>query len=195
MNTPQTGNLAAGPSLQDDLIRLAIRIGADKAAGVATTKITFSPEFKDLCAQNACGKYNTNWMCPPAIGNIEEGIQKVKGFRDGLVVQTITQLKDSFDFEGMQDAAERHDKVFRNLIKAIKSEYPQLTFLALSVGGCSLCKECTYPENKPCRHPDLAISSVEAFGIDVNHLLTTAGLKYNNGPATVSYVGLIVYIQ
>lgn len=192
MNASQIGTPADAPALTDDLIGLAISLGADKAASVATTNITFSPEFKDLCAQNACGKYNTNWMCPPAIGSIEDGIEKVRGFQYGIVVQTITQLEDSFDFEGMQDAAIRHDKVFRNVIKAIKSNYPNLPFLALSVGGCSLCKECTYPENKPCRHPELALSSVEAFGIDVNRLLTTAGLKYNNGAATVSYVGLIV---
>ena len=142
---------------------------------------------------NNCGKYNTNWMCPPAIGAIEDGIAKVKQFHNGIIIQTITQLEDSFDFEGMQEASVRHDKVFRNIIEEIKTRYPNLHIFPLGVGGCDLCQKCAYLENLPCIQPEKALSSVEAFGINVNNLLTGAGLKYNNGTATVSFVGLILF--
>lgn len=178
---------------KSSLLSLATSNGADKSAFVETVNIHFSMDFKDMCAMNSCGRYNTNWMCPPAIGSIEDGIARILQFKEGLVIQTITQLEDSFDFEGMQDAAIRHDKVFRSLISNLKSDFPDHHFMALGVGGCSLCTRCTYLDNLPCIQPEHALPSVEAFGIDVNKLLTMAGLKYNNGVSTVSYVGLILF--
>lgn len=64
--------------------------------------------------------------------------------------------------------------------------------MVFGVGGCSLCTRCTYLDGLPCIQPERAVSSVEAYGIDVNRMLTAAGLKYNNGVSTVSYVGLIL---
>ncbi len=177
---------------KDELANLAIKNGADKVAYVETKNINFSEEFKNMCAMNFCGKYNTNWMCPPALGKIEDGIDKIRKFDEGIVIQTISQLEDSFDFEGMTEAALRHDKVFRSTISEVKERFPNNTIMALGVGGCSLCERCAYLDDQPCILPDLALPSVEAFGIDVNNLLTVAGLKYNNGVSTVSYVGLIL---
>jgi len=178
---------------KDDLSSLSSSLGADKTAFVKTENINFSIDFKDMCAMNSCGKYNTNWMCPPGVGKIEDGIARIKQYNEGMIIQTITQLEDSFDFEGMQDAATRHDKVFRDVIQEIKSQYKTLKIMALSVGGCSLCDRCSYLDNLPCIQPERALSSVEAYGIDVNNLLTVSGLKYNNGVSTVSYVGLILF--
>lgn len=178
---------------KESLPALAIMLGADKAAFVRTKDMNFSIAFKEMCAMNSCGKYNTNWMCPPAVGKIEDGIARIKEFEEGLVIQTISQLEDSFDFEGMQLAAIRHDKVFRSVIEEIRLRFPCQIVMALGAGGCSLCARCAYLDGRPCIQPEQAIASVEAYGVDVNNLLTTAGLKYNNGPATVSYVGLVLF--
>jgi hypothetical protein len=43
--------------------------------------------------------------------------------------------------------------------------------------------------------PDQMIASLEAYCIDVAALLEAAGLRYNNGPGTVSYAGLILWTQ
>lgn len=189
-----TENLISdSPSKKEDIIKIATSHGADKVSLVETKNINFSIEFKEMCAMNSCGKYNTNWMCPPAIGKIEDGIDKILKYKEGIVIQTITQLEDSFDFEGMEEAAIRHDKAFRSIIKDIKNKYQEYEFMPMGVGGCSLCKRCTYLDNMPCIRPNDALPSVEAYGIDVNNLLTVAGLKYNNGPATVSYVGLLLF--
>lgn len=177
----------------ENLSRLALDLGADKIALINPQDINFSLDFKEMCAMNNCGMYDTNWMCPPAIGAIEDGIEKIKRFSNGMIIQTITQLEDSFDFEGMQEAAVRHDKVFRKIIEDIKKQYKNLKIFPLSVGGCTLCKRCTYLDRLPCIQPERALSSVEAYGIDVNNLLTSADLKYNNGASTVSYVGLILF--
>jgi len=46
---------------------------------------------------------------------------------------------------------------------------------------------------EPCRHPDLAVSSVEAYGINVIALQKTANLPHYKGKETVIYVGLILF--
>lgn len=65
-------------------------------------------------------------------------------------------------------------------------------YLFLGAGGCRLCKKCTYP-NEPCRRPEEAIVSAEAYGIDVMKLMRDNQLKYNNGPNTVTYIGGMLY--
>ncbi|MHC6180562.1 DUF2284 domain-containing protein [Clostridium sp. JNZ X4-2] len=55
------------------------------------------------------------------------------------------------------------------------------------------CERCTYLDGEDCRCPDRALSSVEAYGIDVISLEKDVGISYYNGPNTVSYVGLILF--
>ncbi len=62
---------------------------------------------------------------------------------------------------------------------------------ALGCEGCNLCPICTYPD-APCRHPDRAIPSVEACGIHVVEFSRNIGLKYNNGPNTVTYFCIVL---
>jgi predicted metal-binding protein len=68
----------------------------------------------------------------------------------------------------------------------------QTPMLALSAGACERCETCAYTRGEPCRMPDQMIASLEAYCIDVAALLEVAELRYNNGPGTVSYVGLIL---
>ncbi len=175
----------------DDIIRIADECGSDKARAILTSSIEFSVEFKDLCASNSCGKYGSNWMCPPGSGRLEDQIEKVRPYRQGVVIQNIGVLEDSFDFEGMENALARHDAIFRKIRDRVLREHPGEPILFLGAGACSICPECTYPD-QPCLFPDLAIPPVESYGIDVYKVLASADLKYNNGPNTVSYVGLIL---
>jgi predicted metal-binding protein len=58
-------------------------------------------------------------------------------------------------------------------------------------GGCSNCEKCAYPD--PCRAPEKLLSSIEASGINVTELSRTAGVKYNNGPNTVTYFSMALF--
>jgi hypothetical protein len=64
--------------------------------------------------------------------------------------------------------------------------------LILSNEGCGRCKVCTYPD-APCRFPDKLYPSIEGFGFIVSELANQAGIKYNNGPNTVTFFGAVVY--
>src|SRR5450830_259473 len=98
------------------LTSLALQLGATRAAIVKVSDIQFSESFRDLCEMNSCGKFKTSWMCPPAVGPYEELKNQVLSFDQGLVIQTVYQLEDSFDFEGMMNAVNIHDEVFRRIL-------------------------------------------------------------------------------
>ena len=102
-------------------------------------------------------------------------------------------MEDSYDFEGMTKAADIHDGVFGKILEYIRSNEDLPKVFPLNAGACKVCKDCTYPSGKPCRFPDKAVASVEAYGIDVNALLGLCNIPYNNGTATVSYVGLFLF--
>jgi predicted metal-binding protein len=132
-------------------------------------------------------------MGPPAIGLISELIQRALAYRLGLLFQTVHGLKSNFDIKGMLSAGEAHGKVFRALMGKIRSTYPAEEILALDVGCCNICGRCAYLDKEPCRNPDQAASSVEAYGMNVIGLQKSAGLPYNNGKNCVTYVGMILF--
>jgi predicted metal-binding protein len=174
------------------LVELALRFGATRSAIVDVADIQFSESFRELCQMNSCGKFATNWKCPPAVGPFEGLKAEVLRFRKGLVVQTVYQLEDSFDFEGMMKAQDIHEKVFRDLWNHIRSNKLLDPVLALNAGVCRFCEHCTYPD-RDCVYPDEALASVEAYGIDVTALVTAVGIPYNNGVGSVSYVGMVLF--
>lgn len=176
-----------------DLIAYIKEQGVANCAHLLTEKIPFNEEFRKPCEQNYCGSYNRNWMCPPNVGPYQELRAKALQYKEGILFQTVFQLEDSYDFEGMQEAAKNHTKTLLNIIKKIEQEGTFEEFLPLNVGPCTVCKHCSIVDGEPCRFPTKAIASVEAYGIDVTALVTNCGIPYNNGPNTVSYVSLILF--
>ena len=175
----------------NDWIDLALECGADKAAVIPVSALVFSREFRAACEQNSCGKYDANWMCPPDAGNIDELIERAKSFQFIFVFQTIAKLEDSFDIEGMERAADEHNKILQRLRKKIIAQNSNL--LCLGAGGCHVCACCSKIDNEPCRYPDDAISSLETYGIAVSEMAATAGMRYINGQNTVTYFGGFLY--
>ena len=177
----------------EELIRIALGSNASGAAILDTSVIQFHEDFRKACEKNFCRKYDTNWMGPPAVGSISELKIQATAFRKGLLFQTIHHLSSNFDIKGMLSAAGIHGKIFKELAGKIRSAYPSLTILPLSAGCCSVCERCAYLDKEPCRNPDQAVSSVEAYGMNVIALQKSAGLPYNNGKNSVTYVGLILF--
>jgi predicted metal-binding protein len=177
----------------NELVKIALESGAANAAILDTAIIQFHEDFRKACEKNFCRKYDTNWMGPPAIGPIQDLRQKAVRYRQGLLFQTVHTVASNFDMKGMLAAGKIHDKVFRTLLAGIQKEFPEEEILPLNAGCCSLCEECGYLTQEPCRHPDQAVSSVEAYGINVIALQKSAGLPYYKGKESVIYVGLILF--
>ena len=170
----------------NDALALVRRLAADKIGTVSTTNIVFSGQFRDICKSNSCGRYNTCYTCPPLCGEWEELAARVKSYRTAVVAARIFPLTDSFDIEGMAEAAKAHDRMNAEIRKALAAE-GDTESLVLGAGGCSFCETCAVKEHQPCRHPDLITIPLEACGISVYDLATAAGIPYTNGENTVTY--------
>lgn len=167
--------------------------GAAASGVFQTSDLRFSKEFRELCEQNSCGKYGTNWMCPPAVAPFEEVKARVLKFSKGVVFQTVHTLEDSFDYEGMLNGEADHRQVFNRIYEFIRSEGGCPDVFALNAGACKVCEKCTYPQGGACRFPDRAVPSIESHCIDIFALLACCNIPYNNGPNTVFYAGLFLF--
>lgn len=177
----------------NDLIKEALELKASHAGIVDASQIKFHEDFRKACEKNVCRMYDTNWMGPPAIGPINELMDRARQYKKGLLIQTAHQLSSSFDYKGMIAAGKLHEEIFRRILDAVKNKYNLKDILPLNAGCCKICDRCTYLDGEKCRFPDKALSSVEAYGIDVMALEKSAGIPYYNGLNTVSYVGLILF--
>ena len=164
-------------------------LGARTAALLPVSELPFESGFRALCEQNACGRFGRSWMCPPHVGEIEKLITRAKSYRFVLIYQTVSALEDSFDIEGMLRAGREMNTLVRRVRAALSTELPDALYLG--AGGCRVCEECAYPE--PCRAPEEACASLEAYGISVSELARRAGMKYVNGENTVTYFGAVLF--
>ncbi|WP_347565023.1 DUF2284 domain-containing protein [Lactonifactor sp. BIOML-A7] len=146
--------------------------------------IRLLPEVREMCAANKCHQYNKNWTCPPGCGSLEECEGKVRKYQKGLIVQTVGELEDNMDGEGMMETEARHKEAFLRLMEDLKKDYPDL--LAIGAGCCTRCKTCTYPD-APCRFPDKKVSSMEAYGMLVSQICKDNSLPYYYGDCTIAY--------
>ena len=176
---------------RDKLIQTALECGAVKACVITRDQIVTDACFRDICATNQCGRYGRCWTCPPDIGPVQERIAQVRQYPYGLLFQTIGQLEDSFDIEGMLSAGRSHAAVSRRIRDALRPALPGALYL--SCGGCGYCQVCAKEDGQPCRFPEQAMSSVEGYGIDVYNTTATTELKYINGQNTVTYFGLVLF--
>jgi len=168
------------------LFEQALAGRAFEYAVIPVSGIQFSPELYETCAKNACGNYNKCWTCPPAIGSLETQKEKITAFSSAFVFTTKSDLDDSFDYEGMMKAKEKHDRLTFEMHERFGGGNP-----VFGAGGCSICETCAYPE--PCRNPGKRVSSIEAAGINVTELSRLGGLRYNNGKNTVTYFSMVLF--
>ena len=161
-------------------------------AVVSLDQIRFDPMFRELCQKNTCGFYGACWVCPPDAGTIEELMNRAKRYSHALVFQSIHQLEDSFDIEGMHEASVRHNRLVQAVYSAAKAEHPGC--LVLGAGRLRrLLSAAPSRTANPAVFPEKAVVSLEACGVDVAQLAKVAGLKYINGANTVTYFGAVLY--
>ncbi|MDR1443319.1 MAG: DUF2284 domain-containing protein [Treponema sp.] len=155
-------------------------------AVIPTSALNFVEALYKSCEANLCGNYNRSWSCPPASGTMEDQKRRICAYQNAFVFTTKFDLEDSFDFEGMEKAKNIHDDTTRSIHDVVGRTNP-----VYGAGGCGVCKPCAYPE--PCRFPEKLYSSIESAGINVTDLSRAAGIRYNNGPNTVTYFSMVLF--
>jgi predicted metal-binding protein len=181
---------------ENERIRLleakTLQLGAFRAKVIGASAVETDASFRTLCESNACGLYGKCWTCPPDIGQIDVLMAQLRTYSHVLVYQTVGQLEDSYDFEGMMQAGQNHNRIAKSL-RTVFEKAGISNPLHLGAGGCRVCPLCAKQTGESCRHPELAMSSLEAYGINVSRLAPAADMKYINGSNTVTYFGAVFF--
>ena len=149
--------------------------------------VVFSAELREGCNPKQCGGYGKSWACPPAVGTAEECRARCMEYDRALVLSSVYELEDPFDYESMAEGGEH----FRRLTEAL-NEALDFPHILLSNGRCSLCEACTYPDG-PCRFPEKCLHSLSGYGVYVAATAKRANVKYNNGENTVTFFALLFF--
>lgn len=166
----------------EELVKLAEEMGFTAWAALDISTIELKPEVRDMCA--TCHLYDKRWSCPPGCGTLEACAENVKKYTHGILVQSVGDIEDGFDFEAMRDIEATHKARFAQMhLRLSESGIPHL---ALGAGCCTMCTNCTYPDEN-CRFPEKMVSSMEAYGILVLEACKKNGLQYYYGAEKMAY--------
>lgn len=170
----------------EEMARVAQNAGFTHMGPLDPKTVEQKPEVRQMCA--ACGRYEKCWSCPPGCGTLEECTQRVQGYKQGILVQTVGQLEDEFDGEAMMETQQLHKEHFEALCAAIS----HVDALKLGAGSCTICKTCSYPD-APCRFPERMVSSMESYGIVVAEACKANDLPYYYGKNTIAYTSCVLF--
>jgi predicted metal-binding protein len=121
-------------------------------------------KFQALCAQ--CPNYGKAWTCPPFSIDTEARMRQYKWL-------LLTATKIIPQEKGLPISLSRkliypeRVRLQRRLLE-MEKEYGGLSLAY--VGTCIYCAEneqCSRATGEPCRHPELARSSLESYGFDI----------------------------
>ncbi|MBZ2174797.1 DUF2284 domain-containing protein [Schnuerera sp. xch1] len=175
----------------DELLRRAEKAGFEYFTILDIKTIQLLPEIRRMCQANICGMYGKNWSCPPGCGSLEECRARIAKYNIGFIVQTVDELENSFDVDGMMEIQDKHQRRSLNLRYSLSNKYKDILYLG--VGACTICEKCIYP-NKACLFQDKMISSLESYGILVSQLCKDNGLNYYYGPGSISYTSCFLLL-
>ncbi len=173
-----------------DFRALALESGFTVAEPIDVKTLKFLPDVRSMCAADRCQSYGKTWSCPPACGELSDWEEKASHFSKGLVLQTVGDREDSYDFEAMMEVAEENKQqfdIFTEKLRAMGAD-----FLAMSAGTCTRCEQCTYPD-APCRFPEKLYPSMEACGLFVSGVCSDNGIKYYYGDDKIAYTCCLLY--
>lgn len=173
-----------------ELINLAKSEGF---TAVLTTpdKLPIDPKFRVYCEENLCGNYNANYSCPPDCGTVEELQKKVLAEDKVLVIQTIWDIAGYEDKAAIQRAKESHNAAALRLMEKIRQN--GYSGFCSGYNGCHLCTPCKRRKNLPCIHPDLRISCLSAYCVDVAELAKRCNLPFAWSKEKLHLFGTIAF--
>ena len=190
MQTKLTGTAQVQPENIAAVIQQLISDLDLQSGFVDIPSVNFHSDYREICRQNTCRSYGTSWACPPGVGTEEECIARFRSYDRMILFSRAYQLEDSFDFEGIAEGGADFRSRVEQLAQQADKYLPR--YLMMANGGCRRCEKCTYPDS-PCRFPDQVFHSMSGYMFTVSAVANLAGLKYNNGPDTVTFFGAILF--
>ena len=150
------------------------------------------PAFRDICEGNACGSYGKCYMCPPDVGDIKTLMRRCASFPSVVMFQSVYQLKIRLIWMGCKPPLRRCRRYPSDPGQG-GGALPGTLAACWEPADVIRAMSAPYAENLPCREPEKAVASLEAYGVDVYRTAQNAGLNYVNGPNTVTYFGMLLF--
>ncbi len=169
-------------------LEMAKKAGFDHVAYAEIENMESLPELRETCASNVCGNYNKRWSCPPACGEREDILARVQTYDYGILLQATEKMEDDFDWDAIQKSTKRCTESLKELIDMAKSLNKEN--FPMAVGGCKVCKDCTYPD-EACRFPDKLILSPSTCGFFLSRECEKVGLEFSYGPQTSTSIAIL----
>ena len=170
-------------------IDLALELGFTHAVPLDPSTLLPREDVRAMCAADTCGAYGKNWTCPPYCGTLEECSAIISRYRRGILLQTVGVLQKDIDTRSYHRTEQQHLESFARFCRQLRSHHPDA--LCLGSGGCRVCGRCAWPE--PCRFPEQAIFSMEAYGLFVTQVCRDNGAAYHHGPRTITYSACVLF--
>ena len=146
---------------EEELLREAKEAGFDNYEILSVKKIQFDHSLRKYCEINYCGNYGNNYSCPPECGTPEEMEEKTRKFKQVLVLQTVTPVKDITDEQETRAIKHRHNQMTWGLIDQLSGKLED--FLPAMAGPCQICEGCEKKGRKTL--PLSEKSGILPFGI------------------------------
>ena len=124
----------------NELIALAKELGFTEAASLDPRILEPRAEVRAMCATDKCHAYGKNWTCPPECGDLALCTARIRSCTQGILLQTVGKLEDSFDVETMLETEQAHRARFHAMADKIRALHPDA--LCLGTGGCRICGKC-----------------------------------------------------
>ncbi len=102
------------------LEQMGMEQGFSHVALLDCDTIELKQEVRQMCAADTCHKYGKCWSCPPGCGALEECEARVRQYKYGIIVQTVGELEDALDGEGMMETEARHKENFVEFEKKLR---------------------------------------------------------------------------
>ena len=152
--------------------------------------LEFSDRIRWIC-QHECPMYGKSWACPPGVGSVEECKGKCLGYRNCLMIATITEVVDISDINETLATRPEHENI-TNQVRDLMREQGIEPYV-LSTEACTVCQRCAILDGQPCRMPERMHPCVESHGINILGLLEDQGLAFQYGENVVTWFSLLFY--
>ena len=152
--------------------------------------LEFSERIRWIC-EHECPMYGKSWACPPGVGEVCQCEQKVRGYRNCLMVGTITETDDIANMERTLATRPEHEALTEQVRELMKEQ--GVDPFILSTEACTLCRRCAIEEGLPCRFPEKMHPCVESHGINLIPTLENLGLDFIYGENIITWYSLIFF--
>ena len=157
---------------------------------ITPDQLEFSDRIRYIC-KTECPRYGKSWACPPGVGSVEDCKAKCLGYRECLVIGTITECNDIADIDETLATRPDHEAVTDQVQQMLRDM--EVEPYILSTDSCAICANCTFPEGKPCRHQDRMHPCIESHGINIIPTLEENGLEFQYGENIITWYSLLFF--